>query len=179
MLFQDNLNAWHCYWTCNQYLRVWFMCWKYGFTALGHDRFLIIIRTLIYRIALFVSILKNSVKALKSWVCLSLWTVFGKDLDRGADESYSIQNQKKLLEDFAKKNNLINIRHYIEMETSSIRQWGYASTSAICRQEHIKSGNMLSRIPCRLHRRWLRALRSYSFCFPCSCLRRFCSWRMR
>jgi len=36
------------------------------------------------------------------------------DLDRGADESYSIQNQKKLLEDFAKKNNLINIRHYID-----------------------------------------------------------------
>ena len=36
------------------------------------------------------------------------------DLDRGKDESYSIQNQKKYLEDFAEKNNLINIRHYID-----------------------------------------------------------------
>ena len=36
------------------------------------------------------------------------------DLDRGADESYSIQNQRKYLEDFAAKNNLINIRHYVD-----------------------------------------------------------------
>jgi len=36
------------------------------------------------------------------------------DLDRGDNESYSIQNQKKYLEDFAEKNSLINVRHYID-----------------------------------------------------------------
>jgi DNA invertase Pin-like site-specific DNA recombinase len=36
------------------------------------------------------------------------------DLDRGEDESYSIRNQKELLEGYAKKNNLINIKHYTD-----------------------------------------------------------------
>jgi hypothetical protein len=46
------------------------------------------------------------------------------DLDRGEDEGYSIRNQKELLEGYAKKNNLINIKHYTDLYSSFLIQCG-------------------------------------------------------
>ena len=74
------------------------------------------------------------------------------DEARGNDESNSIKTQKQMLEDYAKKNNLVNVRHYIDDDESG-RFFDRPAYSSMI--EDIKSGKVDITI-CKDLSRWGR-----------------------
>ena len=74
------------------------------------------------------------------------------DEARGNDESNSIKTQKQMLEDYAKKNNLVNIKHYIDDDESG-RFFDRPAYSSMI--EDIKSGKVDITI-CKDLSRWGR-----------------------